>query len=129
MPECPHRSETFRLEDCSTCKGNVRVKVFDCDLHGACSVSKKVEGIHVCDGIIPKPQAKPKPAKPTIIISPVSDYFPGTLLEKLTPSTATAAVRLDDGRTITAKNERRRQGHTRKRCVVAPQGEHWIYVQ
>lgn len=47
---CQHRSEEFRLEPCTSCRGNVQVKVFKCDLHGECTVAKEVDGVHVCDG-------------------------------------------------------------------------------
>jgi len=40
--ECPHRSEAFELVGCPTCRGNVQVKVYQCEHFGAtCSMSGK----------------------------------------------------------------------------------------
>lgn len=34
MPACVHRSEAFQLVGCQTCRGNVQVKVYQCDHFG-----------------------------------------------------------------------------------------------
>jgi len=33
---------------CSSCRGKIKLKVFGCDLHGKCTVSRKVEGMACC---------------------------------------------------------------------------------
>lgn len=44
---CVHRGEVLRVEDCPTCSGHVRVKVFGCARHGECTIEKDV-GAKVC---------------------------------------------------------------------------------
>lgn len=48
VKECPHRSTEFRLVDCPSCRGKIELKVFRCDLHGECTIAKKLPGVHVC---------------------------------------------------------------------------------
>ncbi len=45
--DCRHRGETIRTKDCKGCRGNVRVKVFECTIHNECSLAKAV-GVVVC---------------------------------------------------------------------------------
>ena len=45
---CIHRSDELRRELCSTCRGRVDVKVFACDIHGECTIGKKLPGITCC---------------------------------------------------------------------------------
>ena len=47
--ECPFRRQEIRREVCPSCRGAVQVKVFECSLHGECTLKKKVPGVHVCD--------------------------------------------------------------------------------
>lgn len=47
---CVHLGSELRLQDCPTCRGNVRVKVFACPLHGETTLAKPIEGLHCCDG-------------------------------------------------------------------------------
>ena len=46
--QCLHRGEVVRSERCSTCRGNVLVKVFACAVHGQCQLSARVAGVKVC---------------------------------------------------------------------------------
>lgn len=46
--QCLHRGELVRSERCSTCRGNVLVKVFACAVHGQCQFSGRVAGVKVC---------------------------------------------------------------------------------
>ena len=46
--QCLHRGEVARTEHCSTCRGNVLVKVFACAVHGQCQLSARVPGVKVC---------------------------------------------------------------------------------
>lgn len=50
VAECLHRGAEIRREVCETCKGKVQVKVFACDRHGECTISKEIQGVYVCDG-------------------------------------------------------------------------------
>ena len=45
--DCTHRGDELRMEQCKTCQGNVRVKVFACAVHGECTLAKQV-GVAVC---------------------------------------------------------------------------------
>lgn len=46
---CLHRGKaTGRVQTCETCQGNVRVKVFACELHGECTISRQVDSLPVC---------------------------------------------------------------------------------
>jgi len=46
--ECTHRGQQIRTQECDLCKGNVIVKVFECAIHGECSIRKNV-GVTVCN--------------------------------------------------------------------------------
>lgn len=47
---CKHRSiEDIRKEGCSTCSGNIQIKVFGCKLHKECCFSDKLESIKNCN--------------------------------------------------------------------------------
>lgn len=39
---CSHLGEQVRLEACLTCGGNVKVKVYACDVHKECTLKKCV---------------------------------------------------------------------------------------
>ncbi|MDB5386237.1 MAG: hypothetical protein JWM11_1883 [Planctomycetaceae bacterium] len=45
---CLHRGEEFRTEECPTCGGNVRVKIFSCQVHQECSLSSRLTAIKNC---------------------------------------------------------------------------------
>lgn len=47
---CIHRSTSFSTMGCSTCGGNVQIKVFQCSVHGRCTQSKKLPQIKSCQG-------------------------------------------------------------------------------
>lgn len=76
----------------------------------------------------PKPIANPR----TPIVREQSVYAEkqsATLINYLKSDSPVASVRLDDGRTIEAANERARIGHKQKRCVVGKDGEKWVLLQ
>lgn len=45
---CAHLGETVRQEKCSTCCGNVRLKVFACALHGECTINTAIKDVACC---------------------------------------------------------------------------------
>jgi len=47
--DCIHRGELLRLETCSECRGKIEIKVFECAKHGACAISKRINGVAMCD--------------------------------------------------------------------------------
>lgn len=46
--DCRHRGEELGTENCPTCRGNIRIKVFACELHERCSLQKALEGTACC---------------------------------------------------------------------------------
>ena len=50
-PDCANRGEESGESDCATCKGNVRIKLFACTVHGQCHRSpREVAGVKSCIG-------------------------------------------------------------------------------
>lgn len=47
-PPCVNQGKEIRLEPCASCRGNTRVKVFACAIHGECTLAKKLEGLECC---------------------------------------------------------------------------------
>lgn len=45
---CVHRFAELRCVECPTCNGKVSVKVFGCEVHGECTIGKKLDGIKCC---------------------------------------------------------------------------------
>ena len=46
---CVYRGRETESRLCKTCAGRVQVKVFECEIHGACTISKRVKAqIPVC---------------------------------------------------------------------------------
>ena len=45
---CAHRGESTRAVECESCRGSVKVKVFECAQHGECTIKKRVCDIKVC---------------------------------------------------------------------------------
>ena len=45
---CNYLIQPTGFIECPTCQGNVRLKVFACDLHGQCTVAKALDGIACC---------------------------------------------------------------------------------
>lgn len=57
---CPHLKEpTGEVVGCPTCRGNVQLKVFACDLHGKTTLEKKVNDIQCCKTCPDNPVNKP----------------------------------------------------------------------
>lgn len=48
--DCRFRGSELRLQECPTCCGKVRVKVFACESHGECTLAKAIEGVSCCQG-------------------------------------------------------------------------------
>jgi hypothetical protein len=47
-PACRHLGEAIRQEECPTCTGRVRLKVFACALHDACTTHKALTNVACC---------------------------------------------------------------------------------
>lgn len=45
---CVHRGAVTREESCESCKGKVRIKVFACELHTECHLSRKELAVRSC---------------------------------------------------------------------------------
>jgi hypothetical protein len=45
---CVHRGEVRREQQCPTCRGSVRLKVFACALHGECTIARALGGLACC---------------------------------------------------------------------------------
>ena len=45
---CVSVREVLREEECPSCRGNVRIKVFRCELHGECTLSSKLSSVRAC---------------------------------------------------------------------------------
>lgn len=47
---CVHRGEALRADECPTCSGSVKLKVFDCAVHGECTIIKRLGDVKTCNG-------------------------------------------------------------------------------
>lgn len=45
---CQHRGPQLRVDECPTCNGNVKVKVFACAVHVECELANKINGVKFC---------------------------------------------------------------------------------
>lgn len=43
-----HQGSVRREEQCPSCRGEVLIKVFDCELHGQCTWARAIEEIVCC---------------------------------------------------------------------------------
>lgn len=133
MLDCPHRSKEFRLVACPSCNGDVQVKVFKCAKSGECSISKRIDGIPVCDERPALPIAVTRTTAPrppqTVNVDTSTQRLVATMLFAIKPETPIVVVQLDDGTVISAANARRLKGHKNKRCVVGKTNEEWILLQ
>ena len=41
---CTHKGSEIGREACSSCRGHVVIKVFECALHGSCTLHKQIDG-------------------------------------------------------------------------------------
>lgn len=48
MGPCVHLGNQLRTEQCPTCSGSVKVKVFACALHGECELANKLPDVKRC---------------------------------------------------------------------------------
>jgi hypothetical protein len=47
---CKHLGQEKRRQKCTTCAGNVELKVLNCAEHGECTLGKKIDGVACCAG-------------------------------------------------------------------------------
>ena len=45
---CIYRLPLLREEECPSCYGRVKLKVFGCEKHGQCTIGKKLESMACC---------------------------------------------------------------------------------
>lgn len=46
---CAHRGpETGEVVECKSCRGRVRLKVYDCVVHGRCTIARHVPNVQAC---------------------------------------------------------------------------------
>jgi hypothetical protein len=50
LGDCTHRLGSYHLMGCSSCKGNVQIKVFDCEIHKRCTIRQHTGLIKACTG-------------------------------------------------------------------------------
>lgn len=48
--------DTGTSVECPTCSGVVHLKVFDCSVHGTCTIGRPVKGIACCVGCTDRPR-------------------------------------------------------------------------
>jgi len=46
---CRHLGSEVRQQQCQSCSGNVRMRVFACDLHGECQPTPRLPGVRACN--------------------------------------------------------------------------------
>lgn len=47
-PACGHLGEELRRQECPTCCGKVKLKVFACEVHGECTPAKELPCVACC---------------------------------------------------------------------------------
>lgn len=48
---CVHLGEpTGETRECKTCGGSVKLKLLTCEIHGLCTVARRVDGVACCNG-------------------------------------------------------------------------------
>jgi hypothetical protein len=45
---CKHRGGHIGEQECETCQGRTRIKLFVCEIYGQCSIGKALPGIATC---------------------------------------------------------------------------------
>jgi hypothetical protein len=46
---CQHLgTPTGETQECQTCRGKAKIKLFACSLHGVCTIAKQLPGIATC---------------------------------------------------------------------------------
>lgn len=135
--QCPHRGEEVRTETCPSCRGAVQVKVFACAKNGECTIAKSIPGVHVCDGCAPTPVPRAQKCQQVVNselatlprIETTSKPLAGVLVDDVSRGSTEVAVRLDDGQVIVAKNSRRIEKLSTRRCVVSREPTGWVLLQ
>ena len=46
--DCRHRGLEVRKHECNSCRGNVQLKVYSCNIHGECTFVNSVPNAHCC---------------------------------------------------------------------------------
>jgi hypothetical protein len=46
--KCRHLGDELRRQECPTCQGTVKLKVFACAIHGECTPETPLEGVACC---------------------------------------------------------------------------------
>lgn len=46
---CIHRGEVLRLQECESCSGKRKLKIYSCALHGECYLGAKLPDVRRCD--------------------------------------------------------------------------------
>jgi len=47
--ECQHLGDSTGKQECTSCQGTVRIKLYACAIHGETTLGKKLDGIACCD--------------------------------------------------------------------------------
>lgn len=106
---CIHRGGELRQQESATCRGNVRVKVFACALHGECTLEKPLPGggqVRVCS-VCPDRRADDRPPKLliaarhglgdavqlTVVLAHLRHHYPGAHIEIATHRGRTSIYR------------------------------------
>lgn len=80
--ECGHRSASpTGTTTCATCAGRVELKVFDCAVHGTCTLGKQVAGHWCCKGCTERTALEP-PAEPVATPSPDVERIRAAFVEE-----------------------------------------------
>jgi hypothetical protein len=45
---CQHLGDKLGTQECQGCQGTVRIKLFACEVHGQCTLGKKLDGTACC---------------------------------------------------------------------------------
>ena len=46
---CIYRLEVIGKQACASCEGSPRIKIFSCELHGTCTIGKKIPEHRCCN--------------------------------------------------------------------------------
>lgn len=48
VTQCVHRGSLVGEQECETCQGSTRIKLFACALHGVCTIGKRIDMLACC---------------------------------------------------------------------------------
>lgn len=72
---CRERGSLIREQPCSSCCGTVRVKVFACMIHGACTIGRHVDDLACCATCADYEASKPVDQTQTAAALAIPDSF------------------------------------------------------